>query len=253
MGILPLGIGGVARVGRTVDEVVGGVARQLQDPPFGRFDGQRQRRSLLLHVGDDRGYRFGHRARRRAALLYDGGQYGARVADVGEVDDLRPGTRPRFPEQPSLVQRRLLPPLHHRHVHAQHFAAVGLRHHVAQGQQRRTAHYGLGAVAHMARLVQAGRQAVRLQHQGDGVGQPYGGDQVRECHPFARYAQRLYPERRFALGLLRRHGAGRDVGVYRSRAVPRSGRHRLLGHARLHAGVGQGDAPRAGSRSPISI
>ena len=181
-----------------------------------------------------------------AALLYDGRQYGARVADVGEVDDLRPGARPRFPEQPSLVQRRLLPPLHHRHVHAQHFAAVGLRHHVAQGQQRRTAHYGLGAVAHMARLVQAGRQAVRLQHQGDGVGQPYGGDQVRECHPFARYAQRLYPERRFALGLLRRHGAGRDVGVYRSRAVPRSGRHRLLGHARLHAGVGQGDAPRAG-------
>ncbi len=82
-----------------------------------------------------------------------------------------------------LVQRRLLPPLHHRHVHAQHFAAVGLRHHVAQGQQRRTAHYGLGAVAHMARLVQAGRQAVRLQHQGDGVGQPDGGDQSTRMPP----------------------------------------------------------------------
>ena len=39
---------------------------------------------------------------------------------------------------------------------------------------------------------------------------------------------------------------GEMWGVYRSRAVPRSGRHRLLGHARLHAGVGQGDAPRAG-------
>ncbi len=123
VGILPLGIGGLAPLGGAVAQTArGGMARQLQDPREHRFARQRQYRPLSVPRNDD-GHQqrldrqvVGHHQRSERAL-HVGSRPDSRRHHVGEGDHLQHRSGPRPVQQPALVHGRLLPPQHHRPLH----------------------------------------------------------------------------------------------------------------------------------------
>ena len=161
------------------------------------------------------------------------GTYTVALAHVGDLDHVRRRRRSGPLQEPPDDGLRLVPPLYDRYVHRRREPARRVRHGGPQGQQRLAEDQWLGALRRLARQLQTGRQGVPLRRQGDGLGFAYVGDQIHQPHG--------QPRR-----LLRRHGAGRNLGLPCRRAFPRSGRHRLPRHAVLPAILRQGDAPRSG-------
>ena len=227
MGLLPLGFDRLAPVGREIHGVVAQLARQFQDTSLGRFDGQWQHRPLQIHRLHDHQNLDG-RHRRRTGLLYDGSRSHSALADVGDGDHLRRRLRHGSVPQPVVDRIRLVPSLYHRHVHRRREPALRLRHRRTQRQQRFAQNQRLGTLGRLARQFRTWRQGFQLQRQSDGMGCPHMGDRIHQ--PDGRTGR-----------LLRRQGAGRNLGLPRRRSFPRSGRHRLARRAVVLANARQGD------------
>ena len=178
VGLLPLGIGWMAPLRRAVAQTARRrVAGQLQGSRQHRFARQCQHRPLPVPRDHDR---FGQRLDRQVVghhqrperTLHVGAQPDPRRHHLGKGHHLQHRPRPRPVPQPAFVHRRLLPPQYDRPLHRRPEPPAGTRKRRALRQLRQPQDQGMGAEPFVARLVQPGRQAVQLQHQGYAVGQP---------------------------------------------------------------------------------
>lgn len=178
VGLLPLGIGRMAPLRRAVAQTARRrVAGQLQGSRQHRFARQCQHRPLPVPRDHDR---FGQRLDRQVVghhqrperTLHVGAQPDPRRHHLGKGHHLQHRPRPRPVPQPAFVHRRLLPPQYDRPLHRRPEPPAGTRKRRALRQLRQPQDQGMGAEPFVARLVQPGRQAVQLQHQGYAVGQP---------------------------------------------------------------------------------
>ncbi len=167
LGLVSLGIGGLAYLGGTLLRPCEERGRQPQTARLVRFAGQPERSVLLPQPAAGHAPRFRqlHLRRRQRGQIHLAGSAGRFRPDVGDRPAVGPGSRRIDAGQPVQPDSRHLYARHEGHADRRHRTARRLRRLPSRHECSRPAHQGIRAHRQLARPVPAGRQTVRVQRR----------------------------------------------------------------------------------------